>query len=221
MGKFVGPVSTLPRHQSAEHELVKNRVCVARIGAAHGTGGEVRLWPFTARAEDVAAYGPLLTADGTRAFEIEALRPGKDFWVARLKDVTDRATAERLRNTDLYVPRERLPTPEAEEFYHADLIGLRAEDEAGRAIGAVTAVHNFGAGDILEIAPDAGGETLMLPFSTAVVPRVEVAAGHIVVEIPEGLFASAPTLPSPAGGGGKGGGASGPVTEKNKKSKGA
>jgi len=189
MGKQVEPISTLGAPRGAQHEVVKNRVCVARIGAAHGTGGEVRLWPFTARAEAVAVYGPLQTADGTRAFEIEALRPAKDFLVARLKGVTDRAAAERLCNTDLYVPRERLPIPEPEEFYYADLIGLRAEDTTGRAIGVVMAVHNFGAGDILEIAPTAGGDTVMLPFSTAAVPSVEVAIGRIVVEAPEGLLA--------------------------------
>ena len=169
---------------------MKNRVCVARIGAAHGTAGEVRLWPFTARAEAVATYGPLQTADGARTFEIEALRPAKDFLVARLKGVTDRAAAERLCNTDLFVPRERLPVPGPEEFYHADLIGLRAEDTAGRTVGSVVAVHNFGAGDILEIAPAAGSNTVMLPFSTAVVPSVEIAAGRIVVAVPQGVGAS-------------------------------
>src|SRR5262249_4938808 len=143
----------------------KDRICVARIGAAHGTAGEVRLWPFTAQAEAVAAYGPLQTADGTRAFEIESIRPGKDFLLARLKGVTDRARASRLPNTDLYGPGGRLPGLEREEFYHADLIGLSAEDRAGRAIGVVIAVHNFGAGDILEIAPAASGETVMVPFS--------------------------------------------------------
>jgi 16S rRNA processing protein RimM len=182
----------------------KHRICVARIGAAHGTAGEVRLWPFTARAEAVAAYGPLQTADGTRAFEIEAIRPGRDFLVARLKGVTDRAAAERLRNTDLYAPRERLPGLEADEFYHADLIGLCAEDKTGRAIGVVVAVHNFGAGDILEIAPAAGGETAMVPFSTAAVPSVELAARRIVLEIADGLVA-----PEEAA-------APGSVTEKNK-----
>jgi 16S rRNA processing protein RimM len=175
----------------------KDRICVARIGAAHGTAGEVRLWPFTARAEAVAAYGPLQTADGTQAFEIEAIRPGRDFLVARLKGVTDRASAERLRNTDLYAPRERLPGLEAEEFYHADLIGLCAQDKAGRVIGVVIAVHNFGAGDILEIAPAAGGETAMVPFSTAAVPSVEVAARRVVLEIPEGLVVA--EEPAPAG----------------------
>lgn len=164
---------------------MKSRVCIARIGAAHGTGGEVRLRPFTTRAEDIAAYGPLQAGDG-RNFEIISLRPGKDFLVARLKGVSDRTAAEQLCNTDLYVPRERLPAPGPDEFYHADLIGLRAEDTAGRAIGAVVAVHNFGAGDILEIAPEAGGDTFMLPFSAAAVPSVDVAAGRIVVVLHEG-----------------------------------
>jgi 16S rRNA processing protein RimM len=142
------------------------------------------LWPYTTRAEDVAAYGPLQTADG-RVFEIASLRPGKGFLVARLQGVTDRTAAVRLRNTDLYVPRERLPEPEPEQFYHADLIGLRAEDAAGRRIGTVVAIHNFGAGDILEIAPDTGGETLMLSFSSAAIPCVEIAARRIVVVLPE------------------------------------
>jgi len=204
MGKRVELISTLEAPRSAQHEVVKGRVCVARIGAAHGTGGEVKLWPFTARAEAVAAYGPLQTADGTRAFEVEALRPAKDFLIARLKGVADRAAAERLCNTDLYVPRERLPIPEADEFYYADLIGLRAEDTAGRAIGVVVAVYNFGAGDILEIAPTAGRDTVMLPFSTAAVPSVEVAIGRIVVELPEGLLAP------------EGAAASVPAAEKNK-----
>jgi 16S rRNA processing protein RimM len=162
-----------------------NRICVARIGAAHGTGGEVRLWPYTAGAEDVASYGPLQTADGARTLEIVSLRPGKGFLVARLKGVTDRTAAETLCNTELYVPRARLPEPEPDEFYHADLIGLRADDTAGQTVGTVIAVHNFGAGDVLEIAPAAGGETLMHPFSMAAVPGVEIAAGRIVVLMPE------------------------------------
>jgi 16S rRNA processing protein RimM len=177
------------RASCAQDSSREKLVCVARIGAAHGTAGEVRLWPFTARAEDVAAYGPLQTADGTRAFEIEALRPAKDCLVARLKGVTDRTTAERLRNIDLFVSRERLPAPEPNEFYYADLIGLRAEDTTGKIIGAVVAVHNFGAGDILEIALAAGGETVMLPFSVIAVPTVEVAASRIVVDVPDGLLA--------------------------------
>jgi 16S rRNA processing protein RimM len=173
-----------------------SRICLARIGAAYGTSGEVRLWAHTTRAEDVAAYGPLQTENGARVFEIVSLRPGKDFMVARLKGVNDRSAAERLCNIDLYVPRERLPAPKPDEFYHADLIGLRAEDAAGKAVGTVVAIHNFGAGDILEIAPQARGETLMHPFTAAAVPVVEIAAGRIVVVLPvesedEGTMAEA------------------------------
>jgi len=167
-----------------------NRICVAKIGAAHGTRGEVKLWPFTAIADAVTAYGPLETIDGARRFEIEALRPANDFFVARFKGVTDRTAAEGLRNVELYVPRDRLPPPEPDEFYHADLIGLDALDPAGQLIGAVIAIHNFGAGDILEIAPVVGGETLMLPFSATTVPSVEIASGRITVDIPEGLLAA-------------------------------
>jgi len=167
----------------------KGSICVARIGAAHGTGGEVRLWPFTTKPENVGAYGPLQTADGKRTFEIETLRPAGDFLVTRFKGVTDRAAAERLCNIELYVPRERLPVPEPDEFYYADLIGLQAQDMAAQTVGSVVAVHNFGASDILEIAPSAGGDTMMLPFSTSIVPIVEIASGHMVVDLPEGLLA--------------------------------
>jgi 16S rRNA processing protein RimM len=195
--------SSPPAHTGPQDEAVNSRVCVARIGAAHGTRGEVKLWPFTASAEAVGDYGPLETADGTRAFEIEAMRPAKDFFVVRLKGVSDRTAAERLRNIDLYVPRERLPAPEPDEFYHADLVGLDVRDAAGTALGIVIAVHNFGAGDLLEIAPATGGETVMLPFTAATVPAVEIAGGRIIVDAPTGLFEPAPadtgTPPSIAG----------------------
>jgi 16S rRNA processing protein RimM len=157
------------------------RVCVARLGAAHGVRGEVKLWSFTADPAAVAGYGPFETADG-RLIELEALRPAKDFFVARLKGIADRDAAERLRNADLFVPRARLPAPEADEFYHADLIGLAAVDAGGNALGTVHAMHNFGAGDIVEIRPAAGGDTVMLPFTETAVPQIDVAAGRLVVE---------------------------------------
>jgi 16S rRNA processing protein RimM len=166
----------------------KTRICVARIGAAHGTNGEVRLWSFTAEPQAVACYGALETPDGVRAFEIEALRPAGsaapagDCFIVRLKGVTDRSAAEHLRNLDLYVPRARLPAPQPDEFYHADLIGLAVEDGCGKPIGSVVAVHNFGAGDLLEIALGEGRDTVMLPFTAAAVPQVEIAAGRIVLD---------------------------------------
>ena len=164
------------------------RICVARIGAAHGIRGEMRLWPFTADPLAVAAYGPLESADGVR-FEIEALRPGKGFLVVRLKGIADRSAAERLNNAELFVPRERLPEPDAEgEYYHADLIGLAAVDAGGTALGTVVAVQNFGAGDLIEIQPPGGGETVLLPFTATVVPVVDIAGGRLVVHAPEELL---------------------------------
>lgn len=159
------------------------RVLIAQIGAAHGVRGEVRLKPFTQNPLDVAAYGPLETEDGRRRFEIESVRPAKDMLIARLKGVTDRDAAEALRNMRLYVARERLPSPADDEFYYADLVGLAAVTAQGEAIGTVKAVHNFGAGDLLEIEP-ADGATLMLPFNEVTVPVVDVAARKLVVEPP-------------------------------------
>ena len=157
------------------------RICVARLGAAHGVRGEVKLWSFTADPAAVATYGPFETADG-RVVEIEALRPAREFFVARLKGVADRTAAEQLRNAELFVPRERLPAPQdTDEFYHADLIGLAVVDASGTNLGSVVALHNFGAGDILEVRRVDGGDTAMLPFTQAAVPEIDVAGGRIVV----------------------------------------
>ncbi|MGB8038497.1 MAG: ribosome maturation factor RimM [Pseudolabrys sp.] len=162
-----------------------NRICVARIGAAHGVRGEVKLWSFTEDPAAVAQYGPLETQDGTRCFEIEALRAAKDHFVARIAGVNDRDAAEKLRNIELYIPRARLPKiEEADTFYHADLVGLDAVTPDGARVGTVHALHNFGAGDIIEIAPDGGGEPLMLPFNETTVPKIDVAARQVVVVPP-------------------------------------
>jgi 16S rRNA processing protein RimM len=164
---------------------VADRIRVARIGAAHGIRGEVKLWSFTEDPLAVTNYGPLETKDGARRFEIEAARPAKDHLVARLKGVGDRNAAETLRNTDLFVPRDRLPPiAEANTFYHADLVGLVAVRENGAALGTVSAIHNFGAGDLIEIAPTAGGEPLLLPFNETTVPIIDLKAGRIVVVPP-------------------------------------
>ena len=161
-----------------------DRICVAQIGAAHGIRGEVRLRSFTEDPAAVTEYGPFESEDGKQRIEIEALRPAKDGFVARLKGVADRNAAERLTNIKLYVPRDRLPPVEDDNtFYHADLIGLAAVTPDGDAIGTVTAIHNFGAGDLIVIAkPD--GEALMLPFTHAAVPTVDLKAGRIVVVPP-------------------------------------
>lgn len=168
------------------------RICIARIGAAHGVRGEVRLWSFAADPLAVAGYGPLESAAGDR-FEITSLRTAKDCLVARFAGVNDRTAAERLVNLELFVPRGQLPEPaDAEEFYHADLIGLTAVDGAGAILGTVVAIQNFGAGDLVEVKPSTGGETLLLPFTKAIVPLVDIVAGRLVVNPPDGLFDSGP-----------------------------
>jgi len=164
---------------------VVDRICVARIGAAHGVRGEVKLWSFTEDPAAVANYGPLETQDGKQRLEIEALRPAKDHFVARIGGVNDRDAAERLRNLELYVPRTRLPAIEEDDtFYHADLIGLDAVTPEGTQIGTVRALHNFGAGDIIEIAPVGSGEPLMLPFNDATVPKIDIDSKQIVLVPP-------------------------------------
>jgi len=167
---------------------VAERICVAQIGPAHGTRGEVRLKSFTADPMAVKDYGALETEDGTATFRIEALRPAKSHLVAQLAGVRDRTAAERLANVRLFVPRERLPKPNADEFYHADLIGLAAVTSDGRALGTVVAIHDFGAGDILELRQEGRPDTVMLPFTTTTVPVVDVAGRRIVIDPPEGVF---------------------------------
>jgi 16S rRNA processing protein RimM len=160
------------------------RVCVAQIGAPHGVRGEMKLRSFTAEPAAVAGYGPLESEDGATRFEIETMRPAKDHFVVRLAGIEDRDAAARLTNTRLYVPRERLPPTDDGEFYHADLIGLAAVTADGAEIGTVVAIHNFGAGDLLELKRTGGNETVMMPFTEATVPQVDIAGRRIVVEPP-------------------------------------
>jgi 16S rRNA processing protein RimM len=161
------------------------KVCIARIGAAHGVRGEIRLWPFTADPLAIASYGPLETKDGKRQIEIASVRAAKDHLVARIKGVDTREAAEALNGLELFVTREKLPLADENEFYHADLIGLAAVTEQGGALGQIIAVHNFGAGDIIEIALSGGGETKLLPFTSAVVPTVDLAARRAIIALPD------------------------------------
>jgi 16S rRNA processing protein RimM len=160
-------------------------ICVAEIGAPHGVRGEVRLFAFTADPMAVGRYGPLQSADGTRMLTIASLRAAKDHLIARLIGIDSREAAEALRRQKLYIPRERLPATEDDEFYYADLIGLAAGTADGSPFGSVIAVHDFGAGDLLEIAPTGGGPTVMLPFTKAAVPEIDIAGGRIVVVPPQ------------------------------------
>jgi 16S rRNA processing protein RimM len=159
------------------------QICIARIGAAHGVRGAVKLWTFTEDPLAVKHYGPLATKDGGRQFEVTHAREAKGHLVATLKGIATREDAERLNGIELYIARERLPATADDEYYHADLIGLAAVNAADEPIGRVTAIHNFGAGDIIEIAP-LRGAAMLLPFTNAVVPTVDLASGRVVIELP-------------------------------------
>jgi 16S rRNA processing protein RimM len=161
-------------------------VLMGRFGAPHGVRGEVRLQSFTADPQDIARYGPLHDKAGHRSFVLLQMRAqGKDMLVARVEGVNDREAAQRLTGVELYLPRDKLPPPEEDEFYLADLVGLRAERVDGAPLGQVIALRNFGAGDILEVRPSAGGESLMFPFTKAVVPIVDVVGGSVTIAPPE------------------------------------
>ena len=159
-------------------------ICVARIGAAHGVRGAVKLWTFTEDPLAVTRYGQLMTKDGARQFEVTHVREAKGHLVATLKGIATREEAERLNGVELYVAREKLPATSEDEYYHTDLIGLAAVNAAGEPLGRVIAIHNFGAGDIIEIAPP-NGATMLLPFSNAVVPTVDLEGGRVVIELPD------------------------------------
>ena len=161
-----------------------SRILFATIGAPQGVRGEVRVKSFAAAPTALADYGPLRSEDGRR-FEIERLWPAKGVVVVKFRGIDDRTAAEALNGVSLYIERSALPAPEAEEFYHADLIGLEAVDPVGKPLGIVATVQNFGAGDILEIAPAVGGASRLVPFTKAAVSDIDVAAGRITVVLPD------------------------------------
>jgi 16S rRNA processing protein RimM len=176
--------------------MLQDRILVGQFGAAHGVKGEVRLKSFTGDPKAIAAYGPLSDRQGTRTFEIAALRNVKDdLFVARVKGISTRDAAEALANIELYVSRAALPAPEEEdEFYIADLIGLTARTENGEPIGSVVQVLNYGAGDMIEIAPLAGGETLLVPFTREAVPQIDLKGGYITIVLPDEIDADPAAL---------------------------
>ena len=159
-----------------------DRVLLGTIGAPHGVKGAVRIRTFTAEPEAIAGYGAL-SDDKGETFEITECRPDKAGVIARIRGVTDRSAAESLKGKDLYVARSVLPEPDEDEFYHSDLIGLAATGTDGQPIGTVKAVLDYGAGEFLEIVPPAG-RALLVPFTNAAVPVIDIDAGRIVVDPP-------------------------------------
>lgn len=158
-------------------------VCLAAVTAPHGVRGAFRLRCYTERPESVAAYGPVCDAHGRELFALEVLHRVPGGVVARTARIADRDAAQALRGQELFVPRSRLPAPAEDEFYLEDLVGLEAADRDGRPIGRVVAVQDHGAGEILELRT-LDGRPLDLPFTRAVVPVVDLAAGRLTVVPP-------------------------------------
>ncbi len=158
---------------------------VGRFGAAVGLKGEIRLQSFTGDPMAIADYGALTDQTGARAFDIENLRPGgQGILVARVAGVADRDAAEALTNIELYADRALMPAETEDEFYVADLIGLSAVTVAGERLGEVVDVVNYGAGDIVEVKPPHGGDTLLFPFTKAVVPEIDIPGRRVVIAPP-------------------------------------
>ena len=166
--------------------MANDLILVGVFGAPHGVRGELRLKSYTGDPQAIADYAPLTDASGRTTYTLTSARLVKDdILVVRVKGVEDRDAAAKLTNQRLHVPRAALPpTEDEDEFYHADLIGLRVELADGTLLGTVGAVLDFGAGDILEITPADGGRALMLPFTKAIVPIVDMKARRLVAEPP-------------------------------------
>ncbi|MBK8084474.1 MAG: ribosome maturation factor RimM [Devosia sp.] len=160
------------------------QILVGRIGAAHGIKGEVRIQSFTEDPLALASYGPLSTNRPGLTIVILAARTNTNVLVARLAGVSDRTAAERLNGLELYVARSVLPPPDEDDFYHADLIGLKARLADGTEIGEVLAVPNYGAGDLIEVRDPHSGDTYLYPFSRAVVPEIRIAEGYLTIVPP-------------------------------------
>ncbi|MEQ9257595.1 MAG: ribosome maturation factor RimM [Roseovarius sp.] len=164
------------------------RVCVGAIAGAFGVRGDVRLKSFTAIPEDIATYGALESEDRSFSFEVTLSGQTKNALVARLSGISTKEQADALRGVKLYVDRARLPEPDEDEFYHADLIGLEVFDTGGTPLGRVKTVLNHGASDLLEIHQEGASATVLLPFTREAVPTVDLASGRIVADPPDGLF---------------------------------
>lgn len=168
--------------------MSERRVCVGAIAGSYGVRGEVRLKSFCAEADAIGGYSPLQSEDGKREFTIRITGAIKAGFVARIDGVKSKEAADQLRGTRLYVSRDRLPDLDDDEYYHSDLIGLIAFDTGGTEIGRVKAVLDHGAGDLLELHGRGMKDTILLPFTQAIVPTVDLAAGRIVIDPPDGII---------------------------------
>lgn len=163
-------------------------ICVGSIGGAFGVRGEVRIKSFCAIPEDIEKYSPLMSEDGAESFNLAIVRPIKNGFAVRIAEVATKEDADALKGVGLYAHRDQLPSLPDDEYYHADLIGLEVFDTGGASLGKVKSVQNHGASDLLELHVPGASQTVLLPFTLAVVPTVDLDAGRIIADPPEGLL---------------------------------
>lgn len=168
--------------------MSSDKVCVGAIGGAYGVRGELRIKSFCAVPEDIETYTPLTTESGDQTFHLALIRPIKNGFVARVAEVATKEQADALKGTQLFARRDQLPNLPDDEYYHADLIGLAVLDTGGAALGRVKSVLDHGAGDLLEVQRPGSSETVLLPFTLVAVPTVDITAGRIIADPPDGLF---------------------------------
>ncbi len=168
--------------------MCSSRLCLGVVAGAHGLRGAVRVKAFTAAPEAIVDYGPLQDVAGGRRFALRLVRVEKGTALVQIEGIVDRNEAEALKGVELFLDRGALPPAEdEEEFYHADLVGLAAVDTNGAGLGTVRALHDFGAGDLIEVLPDEGGQPRVFPFTREAVPKIDFAAGAVTIDPPEGL----------------------------------
>jgi 16S rRNA processing protein RimM len=168
--------------------MTGDKVCVGALAGSYGVRGELRVKSFCADAEDIEKYSPLSDESGKRRFHLALIRPIKNGFVARISEVATKEEADALKGVQLFAARDQLPSLPDDEYYHADLIGLAVLDTGGAILGTVKAVQDHGAGDLLEVQRPGSAETVLLPFTLAAVPMVDLAAGRIIADPPDGLF---------------------------------
>ncbi|WP_299370995.1 ribosome maturation factor RimM [uncultured Tateyamaria sp.] len=165
-----------------------DKICVGVISGAYGVQGEVRVKSFCAQPDDIETYSPLTSEDGARSFALALIRPMKNGFVARIAEVATKEEADALKGTQLFARRAQLPVLPDDEYYYSDLVGLEVFDTGGTSLGHVKSVQNHGASDLLEVHQPGATATVLLPFTQAAVPTVDLGAGRIVADPPDGLF---------------------------------
>lgn len=168
--------------------MSEGKICVGAVGGSYGVRGEVRLKSFCAVAEDIESYSPLTSEDGGTLFHLALIRPMKNGFVARIAEVATKEEADALKGTQLFAGRDQLPSLPDDEFYHTDLIGLQVWDTGGTLLGSIKNVLDHGAGDLLDVQRPGSSETVLLPFTRAAVPTVDLSARRVIADPPDGLF---------------------------------